>query len=184
MADALLIELYAAALETANLTEDPHAFVTSNSDDFSLPHGDQRCPHSDLSNLFVPQGSSYGLGVDGLNTILLDHFKDRIERLFEETYFEEDPRKLEEIMAAEQEHFDRIWYHRSLQHQYRLEAAGDVEELERLRNIAAPGRARVEATYTVEGQLGPYTDFELGMLHGKLSTLRWLLGSDWDFLDT
>jgi hypothetical protein len=43
---------------------------------------------------------------------------------------------------------------------------------------------RVEATYTEAGQLGPYTDFELGMLNGKLSALRWVLGSEWDFLNT
>lgn len=34
------------------------------------------------------------------------------------------------------------------------------------------------------GQLGPYTDFELGMLNGKLSALRWVQGSEWDFHDT
>jgi hypothetical protein len=27
-------------------------------------------------------------------------------------------------------------------------------------------------------------DFEQGMWNGKLSTLRWVLGSEWDFLDT
>lgn len=29
-----------------------------------------------------------------------------------------------------------------------------------------------------------YSDFEWGMINGKLSTLRWLLGDEWDFLDT
>jgi hypothetical protein len=32
--------------------------------------------------------------------------------------------------------------------------------------------------------LGPYTDFEWGMINGKLSALRWVTGSEWDFLDT
>ena len=58
------------------------------------------------------------------------------------------------------------------------------QEVERLRGIAGLGRKRVEETYTEPGELGPYTDFELGMLNGKLSALRWVLGSEWDFLDT
>ncbi len=112
------------------------------------------------------------------------HFGDEIEQLFDELHFEEEPRKLDEIMTAEGEFFDRVWHHRSLQHQYGLEDAGDDTEVERLTAIAGPARARVESTYTDDGQLGPYTDFELGMLNGKLSTLRWVLGSKWDFLDT
>lgn len=184
VADALLVELYARAISDADLGVGPHALVTTNSDDFSEPQGDKRLPHPDLSGMFDHEGSSFGMGVDGLNDILMDHFGDEIERLFEESDFEEEPRRLDEIAAAEKELFDRIWYHRSLQHEYRLLDQGAGEEVERLLAIAGPGRRRVEAIYTEPGHLGPYTDFELGMLNGKLSALRWVLGSEWDFLDT
>ncbi|EZP49141.1 hypothetical protein BW40_02379 [Micrococcus luteus] len=91
---------------------------------------------------------------------------------------------MDEIVEAETRLFDRVWYHRSLQHEYRLQDANNHVEIEQLRAIAGPGRKRVEETCNLPGELGPYTDFELGMLNGKLSALRWVLGSEWDFLDT
>jgi hypothetical protein len=184
VADALLVELYATAIDGIDLASEPHAFVTSNTDDFSLPGGDRRQPHSDIAVAFAHGGSTYALGVDGLNEILHTQFGEEIEELFAETDFVEEPRRLDEIVDAEKQLFDRIWYHRSLQHEYRMRDAGNQVEVERLLKIAGPGRKRVEGTYTEPGGLGPYTDFELGMLTGKLSALRWVLGSEWDFLDT
>ena len=184
VADALLLELYATAIATVDLAQHPHAFVTSNSEDFSLPNGDKRLPHPDISAAFASEHSTYALGVDGLNGVLRHHFSPEIEELFADTDFVEEPRRLDEIQDAEKELFDRIWYHRSLQHEYHLEDAGDYAGLERLLKIAGEGRARVEGTYTQPGELGPYSDFELGMLNGKISALRWVLGSEWDFLDT
>ena len=183
-ADAIIFELYHSAKQGAELGEHPHAFVTTNHTDFSRANGDKREPHEDIATAFDGVGSRYALGVDGLDSVLRDHFGEEVRELFEETDFQEEPRRLDEIVAAETEMFDRIWYHRSLQRDYRFEDEGDVEELERNRAIAGPGRSRVEATYLEPGQLGPYTDFELGMLNGKMSALRWVLGSEWDFLDT
>lgn len=184
VADALLFEIYATSITEADLADEPHAFVTTNSEDFSLSHGDAREPHSDLAVAFSSEHSNYGLGVDGLNAILLNHFGDKIEELFDESDFREDPQQLGAITDAENELFERIWYHRTVQHERRLKRDGDEAGLAELLRVAAPAKQRVEATYPQVGQLGPYSDFDLGMLHGKLSALRWVLGSEWDFLDT
>ncbi|MFD2024012.1 PIN domain-containing protein [Promicromonospora aerolata] len=184
VADALLIELYATVINDGDLAREPHAFITSNSEDFSAQGADKRQPHPDIAPAFAPDQSSYALGVDGLNDLLLLYFGQEIEELFADTDFVEEPRRLDEILNAEKVFFDRVWYHRSLQHEYRLQDAGDQAELERLLAIAGSPRRDVEETYTQPGDLGPYTDFELGMLNGKLSALRWVLGSEWDFLDT
>jgi hypothetical protein len=184
VADALLIEMYASAIASADLAADPHGFVTSNSDDFSLISGDRRLPHEDLAEHFAMDGSSYWLGVDGLDSALLDTFGEEYQELLDESDFREEPRRLDEIVDAESELFDRIWYNRSLSHEYRLEEAGDEAEVQRLLGIASPGRRRVEERFGGPDNLGPYDDFGWGMLNGKLSALRWVLGSEWDFLDT
>ena len=41
----------------------------------------------------------------------------------------------------------------------------------------------MEAEYGKDN-LGPYDDFEWGVVNGKLSALRWVLGEEWDMLDT
>jgi hypothetical protein len=53
----------------------------------------------------------------------------------------------------------------------------------KLRAAVLAARADVEARYERES-LEPLHDFDLGMIEGKLSALRWVLGDNWDFLDT
>jgi PIN domain len=174
VADALLLAMYRTAM-TATDAEDCWCFVSANVKDFSAVNGDNRQPHPDLAALFDRSQSHYFLS---LVASLDKHFPDEFDDMLDEFDFREDPRNWEEIHEAEEELFDRIWYQRSLNHEY--DAGVDLEELQR---IAGPGRARVEAKYGIE-TLGPYSDFEWGMLNGKLSALRWVTGSEWDFLDT
>jgi hypothetical protein len=93
---------------------------------------------------------------------------------------EEPIRSVKAILKAEEEAFDRVWYDR---HQMLM---GNVQKHFRDRQILATARKaarNVERKYGKKN-LGPYRDFEWGMINGKLSALRWVLGEDWDMLDT
>jgi len=164
VADAVLVETYRTV--TAGGLADPadhFGFVTHNTKDFSDPR-DHREPHPDLLDCFAGPHSSYFISLE--NALAL-HAPDAAE-LLDELDFEVDPRSGQEILAAEQRLFDLVWYQRSVS---------------RMHPLGEPGRRRVEEIYLAE-ELGPYNDFDWGMLNGKLSALRWVLGDEWDFLDT
>ena len=164
VADAVLVETYRAAAGGELVDPSDHfGFVTHNTKDFSDPK-DHRRPHPDLGDCFMGPHSGYFIR---LEDALSRHVSDAAE-LLDELSFEIDPRSGQEILAAEQRLFDLIWYQRSTRDMHPL---------------GERGRHRVEATYPVE-DLHPGSDFEWGMLNGKLSALRWVLGEDWDFLDT
>jgi hypothetical protein len=152
-----------------------YGFVSANVTDFSAVDGDDRQPHPDLAEMFASPRSHY---FTSLTAALGTVFPDEFDELLDEFDIKEEPRTFDEIRVAEQELFDRIWYQRSLAHE-----RDDGADLDDLRRIAGPGRARVEETYGRD-DLSPYTDFAWGMLNGKMSALRWVLGSEWDFLDT
>jgi hypothetical protein len=44
-------------------------------------------------------------------------------------------------------------------------------------------RREIEERYGVD-IIGPWDDWGWGFVNGKLSALRWVLGDEWDFLDT
>ena len=91
-------------------------------------------------------------------------------------------RSQSEIIAAEQEFFDRIWYERHLMFRQRYEAGEDERTTPEIYNMALEAAARVKGE---RPDLRPTEgDFEWGMWNGKLSALRWVLGDEWDFLDT
>jgi hypothetical protein len=167
--------MYGSAVGALTADSDDHyCFVTLNVRDFSALGDDQRLPHPGCANMFGDPRPHYLIS---LSAALGARFPNEFDELLEEFDFREEPRNYDEIRAAEEELFDRIWYERSLSHET------EVDDVDALLRIAGPGRARVETKYGVEN-LGPYSDFDWGMLNGKLSALRWVLGAEWDFLDT
>lgn len=191
VADALLIELYSSQLRQAD-SGDVYCFVTSNYRDFSMPNGDHRQSHPDLVDLFSHPQSCYVYQVEGLHSMLLDYFGDEFLEEYEEVEFlinEEEPRTLREILEAEAEFFDKVAYVRFVV-RVDKECAKYPEEIreEKFREMLA-ARAQIEAKYGHDElwkAIGPGHDeaWEYGYISGKLATLRWMLGSEWDFLDT
>lgn len=105
-------------------------------------------------------------------------------------------RKKEKIGEAEMELLDKVWYNRHLVLREKIEMgecwvvdSSDSKHATQntiLKNIwdgALAVADKVEKKYGREN-LGPYDDFEWGMVNGKLSALSWVFGEDWDMLDS
>jgi hypothetical protein len=94
--------------------------------------------------------------------------------------------------------FDKVWDNRHQIFREKIEEGqikfADDEPLTVEDHLRRPikrevWKMEVEAAAKLEQKygrknLGPWDDFEWGMLNGKLSALRWALGEDWDMLDT
>jgi len=193
--DAVLIEIYAEAVATEANADDEYVFVTNNTRDFSQHNGDQRLPHADLEPLF--QGKSR------FATSIVEVIKDIGGGLLEEyegehTYHQE-ARKLSEILDAEHLLFRQVWYNRHWGLRHGVES-GKIKiitnkEFNKLKGYhpevvvdsiwkgALAAAKRTEEEVGLDN-LGPWEDFEWGMINGKLSALRWVLGDEWDMLDT
>lgn len=78
--------------------------------------------------------------------------------------------------------FDKIWFDRHLSLRYRIENKGEYVDPKIWKDALAAAQEVINKYG--EENLGPYSDFEWGMLNGKLSALRWVLGDEWDMLDT
>jgi hypothetical protein len=94
----------------------------------------------------------------------------------------EGPRSMKEILEAEKEFCDKVWYVRSLIREQR-ERERNGGRRAPVSRTAEKARERIRQQYGADN-VGPWDDFEWGMVNGKLSALRWVLGDEWDFLDT
>lgn len=194
MADAVLIEIYGdfVAMKTVGIR---FGFVTHNVTDFSHPASDTRLPHPDFEGYFSKRRSLY---FTSLSAALQRVQPEMVSDLMLEQEWEEVPRELREILKAMDLLVHQVWYNRHQGRKEKIER-GEIKIVEKetfpienhekrpiQRDIwegALAAAAKVEKQYGLEN-LGPWTDFEWGMINGKLSALRWVLGDEWDMLDT
>jgi hypothetical protein len=192
IADALLIELYCSWVsERPDDQGNQSCFVTANTHDFSLPNGDTRKPHPDFAIAFGDRSKYF----TGLGAAILASFPEEGEDLLAELDFRDEPRRLDEIQPILDKLWDQIWYNRHKNLEYRIET-GDENLVdtwtprksdETVRSVWEQAKVAGRAMEEKLGldDLGPWNDFEWGMLNGKMSALRWVLGADWDSsLDT
>lgn len=194
VADAILIEIYANQVSALSSEQMEFAFITHNTKDFSALNGDRRSPHSDLAKLFYSDQSTYSVSIVDLiraryPELLADHEY--------EISFSQQWRSLSEILEAEHVLFQQVWYnqHWTLRadveegkHQIVSEKDYDrnrhqYQTLDSIWEQALAAARRTEEEVGPEN-LGPWDDFAWGMINGKLSAVRWVLGYEWDMLDT
>jgi hypothetical protein len=108
-------------------------------------------------------------------------FKEEIMDSFTQSF--QTPRAENEILAEIDKLFDQVWYNRHLNWKYRIKRGIEPKLDASLWKVANNAAQRVSAKYAPK-DLGPWTEFEWGMINGKLSALRWVLGDEWDFLGT
>ena len=88
----------------------------------------------------------------------------------------------EEVNSALERLVDQIWYNRHQGLKKRV-AKKETTVAPDIWKGALSAAERIEKKYGEEN-LWHESDFEWGMLNGKVSALRWLTGDDWDMLDT
>ena len=192
--DAILIELYSNFISDKNIRGTRFAFITHNTKDFSHLTADNRFPHPDITACFSKVKSLY---FTNLAQALRRVQPALVSDLMLEQEWTEEPRRLTEILQAMDELCDKIWYDRHQMLRYQVET-GKIKIVEK-ENWSIKDNARTIQRGIWEGakkaakqkekkygtkNLGPWTKFEWGMLNGKLSALRWMLGDEWDMLDT
>jgi len=91
-------------------------------------------------------------------------------------------RTQEEVYSEIERITDQIWYNRHQGLKQRL-ADKEITVDTEIWKDALKAAKTIEEKYGEES-LWHESDFEWGMLNGKLSALRWLVGEDWDMLDT
>jgi hypothetical protein len=129
--------------------------------------------------------------------VLKELAPDLLDEIRFELEFVMESRRLGEILEWEHRLERQVWYSRHMVSREAIEdgrirliprAEFDAKRydpktiVDEIWEGALKAAARVEEE--LEGDVGPWDDFEWGMINGKLSALRWVLGYDWDMPDT
>ncbi len=195
MADALIIETYAECVHAKATSGTRFAFVTYNKSDFSMVNVNEKLPHADIADYFSRIKSLYFIN---LAELLRRIEPSLVSDVMFELSWTQEPRGLSEILKAEDLLFNQVWYNRHWGLRNGVQQ-GHIKLVEKETYPRQSGaretvqrdvwRAALKAAHKVERRygkknLGPWDDFEWGMINGKLSALRWALGDEWDMLDT
>jgi hypothetical protein len=198
MADAVLIETYFASVRGGKV-RDRFAFVTHNHTDFSLVAGNRKAPHADIASGFSKIKSLYFITLGECLRRIDPHL---VTDVMFEYSFEQEPRGLTEMLSAMDRLTTQVWHNRHMNLQWEIDR-GKHKIVSRDEWEASWRKKGYHGKHTVEdiwegaqkarrkaerklgeGNYGPYSHFEWGMINGKLSALRWVFGEDWDMLDT
>jgi hypothetical protein len=200
MADAVLVELYFECVRKGK-SKDRFAFVTHNKNDFSDTAKNHKLPHPDLAEGFTKIKSLYFTTLSECFGRIDAQFVREV--MFEYSY-EQEIRSLSEVLEAMDRLTSQVWYNRHKNLAWHIKNGdqkvvpdpvwqANVEKLGwRYNQNHMPEsvwegakRAAKDAERKLgRGNYGPWDDFEWGMINGKLSALRWVLGEEWDMLDT
>ncbi len=177
MNDAIIIETYISQM--ANSKGQRFMFVTHNKNDFSDKN--EKLPHPDLGRFFSKIKSQYHIKLSEAMRRIDPSFVTESMLRSEVAY---ELRSLDEILKYENVFYEKRWYDRHKAISMRI-AEGKIEghSKDELNPIGDAFAKRIEKKHGIDN-LGPWSDFDWGMLAGKHSALRWVLGDEWDMLDT
>lgn len=112
----------------------------------------------------------------------LERFLEGKKKLARKYFLLNEFREVKQIVDAASELCDKVWYNRHLCLREKIEAGEESVDEEVWKGALISAEA-MRLKYG-DASLGPYDDFDWGMINGKLSALRWVLGEDWDELYT